>query len=252
MPIFDSFYLDRPLILAHRGARDVAPENTLAAFQAAIDVGADGFELDVTRCSTGEIVVIHDDTVDRTTNSSGRVGTMSFYVIREMDAGSWFSGEFARQRIPMLAEALDLAQAAARVNIEIKGRNIRSDGIEEEIAGMVRARGMVEQVIISSFNPVALGRMRAVAPEIACALLYSQDLPVYLSRAWARHWIRIQALHPHYTMVDETYVAWARSKGYRVNVWTVNDPRAMRRMIDLGVDAIITDDPARLVEMLVS
>jgi len=198
----DSFYRERPLILGHRGARDMAPENTLAAFQAALDVGADGFELDASRCSTGEIVVIHDDTVDRTTNGSGRVGTMSYYVVREMDAGSWFDRQYARERIPSLEEALDLARGRARVNIEIKSTTVTSDGIEQDIAEMVRSRGMVEQVIISSFDPLALRRMNKAAPEIACGLLYSGDLPLYLRRAWARYVLSLEAVHPEVGMVD--------------------------------------------------
>jgi glycerophosphoryl diester phosphodiesterase len=245
-----SFYLDRPLVLGHRGARDMAPENTLAAFQAALDVGADGFELDVTRCATGEIMVIHDDTVDRTTNGSGRVSTMSFYVVREMDAGAWFSREFAMQRIPSLQETLDLAQGCARVNVELKGTSLRGDGLEAEVAAMIRARDMVDQVVVSSFNPLALARMRRAAPEIACGLLYAPDLPIYLARAWARPWLKLAALHPEASLVDERYMAWARRLGYRVNVWTVNDREQMLKMIALGVDAIITDHPRVASELL--
>ena len=245
----DSFYRERPLILGHRGARDMAPENTLAAFQAALDVGADGFELDASRCSTGEIVVIHDDTVDRTTNGSGRVGTMSYYVVREMDAGSWFDRQYARERIPSLEEALDLARGRARVNIEIKSTTVTSDGIEQDIAEMVRSRGMVEQVIISSFDPLALRRMNKAAPEIACGLLYSGDLPLYLRRAWARYVLSLEAVHPEVGMVDARYMDWARRRDYRVNVWTVNEPQDMQRLIDLGVDAMITDHPRALREI---
>ncbi len=251
----DSFYVERPLVLAHRGASDVAPENTLAAFRAALAVGADGFELDVTRCATGEIVVIHDDTVDRTTDGSGRVNTMSFSALRELDAGSWFAPQFRGERIPLLSEVLDLPQASAsvpgcRVNIEIKGMSLRSDGIEREVADLVRARRLQEQVLLSSFNPLALWRAARVAPDLRRGLLYAADLPIYLARAWARHLVHFDALHPQHRLLNEQYVSWVRSKGYRLNVWTVDDPRTMQQMVALGVDALITNRPGKLRELL--
>lgn len=235
------FYLDRPLIMAHRGAKDIAPENTLAAFQAACDLGADAIELDVTRCASGEIIVIHDDTVDRTTNGTGRVDELPWETLRTLDAGSWFDIRFQGERIPLLEEVLEHFGHRIRLNIEIKSRGWRSDGIEAEIATLLRRRGLVEHAIISSFSPMALWRMRYAASEIPRALLYAEEMPLPLRRAWARHWVAPHALHPHYSMVDAAYMAWARRKGYRVNVWTVNDPADMQRMADLGVDAIITD-----------
>lgn len=244
------FYLDRPLVVAHRGAKDVAPENTLAAFVAACELGADGIELDVTRCATGEIVVIHDDTVDRTTNGTGRADALPWAELRSLDAGTWFHPRFAGEGIPLLEEVLEQVGRRLRVNIEIKGRSARSDGIEAEIAGMVERHGLTETVIISSFNPAALWRMRRAAPGLARALLYANDMPLALRRAWARHVMAPQALHPHYSMVDDAYMGWARQKRYRVNVWTVNAPEAILRMAAVGVDAIITDHVAEARRLL--
>lgn len=249
--MFDSFYTDRPLIFAHRGASDIAPENTLAAFQAALDVGADGIELDVTRCATGEIVVIHDETVDRTTNGTGRVSSLPFYALRELDAGSWFGSQFAGERVPMLQEVLDRFGHRLRINIEIKGQSLRGDGLEEEIAEMIRARSLQKKVILSSFNPAALMRARRVAPELRRGLLYAPDFPFY-SRIWALPLVRPEALHPQYTLVDERLVRWAHGRGLRVAAWTVDEPQAMERMIRLGVDMIITNHPRQLREMLES
>jgi glycerophosphoryl diester phosphodiesterase len=247
----ERFYLDRPLVLAHRGARAAAPENTLAAFAAAAELGADGVELDVTRCASGEIVVLHDDTVDRTSNGSGPVAALPFYALRELDAGAWFEARFAGQRIPLLSEALDLAgDTGLRVNIEIKGRSWRGDGIEEEIAAMVRQRHQAGRVIISSFNPPALMRMRRAAPALPVALLYAADMPLHLARGWARYAVRLGAMHPHYGMVDAAYVSWAHGRGYRVNPWTVNEPADIERLIGLGVDGIIGDYPERIREAL--
>ena len=249
MPTTNVPYNDRPLVIAHRGASDVAPENTLAAFQAAIEADADGIELDVTRCATGEIVVIHDDTLDRTTNGSGPVSVIPFFSLRELDAGSWFGPDFADQRIPLLQEVLDLAGQRVKINIEIKSRGRRGDGIEEEIAAMIRARGLGKEVIISSFNPAALLRIKRVAPELPRGLLYSPGLPIPLARAWFRPLVKPDALHPHSSIVNDRYMRSAHRRGYQVNVWTVNSLTEMHRMIAAGVDGIITDHPARLRQL---
>ncbi len=246
----DDFYLEQPLVFAHRGARDVAPENTLAAFRAALEADADGIELDVMRCATGEIVVIHDDTLERTTNGAGPVAAMPLYALRELDAGSWFAPQFAGERVPLLQEVLDAFGGKLRINIEIKGRGLRDDGLEEEIAEMIRARDLADTVLISSFNPMALWRMKRAAPELRRALLYAPRMPLYLSRAWARPLVQPQALHPEQSLVDREMLQTAHRQGYRVNVWTVNEPAEMRRLIALGVDGIITDHPAQLRQLL--
>jgi glycerophosphoryl diester phosphodiesterase len=246
----ESYYLERPLVMAHRGAKDVAPENTLAAFEAAHDLGADAIELDVTRCATGEIIVLHDDTVERTTNGTGRAEALPLDALRALDAGSWFDAHYAGERLPLLEEVLAQMGHRVRFNIEIKGRSLSSDGIEAEVAAMLRRHGLVQETIISSFNPAALWRMRRAAPELGRGLLYAGDMPLALRRAWGRHLVKPQALHPHYGMVDAVYVAWAHRKGYRVNVWTVNEPDDIRRMADLGVDAIITDPVAETRRLL--
>ncbi|MHB1354491.1 MAG: glycerophosphodiester phosphodiesterase [Anaerolineae bacterium] len=234
------------LIYAHRGARDIAPENTLVAFRAAIAAGADGVECDITRCATGEIVIIHDDTLDRTTDGSGKVLDTPFTDLRKLDAGAWFAKAFAKEHIPTLDELLDLAQNLIKVNIEIKGMSTQDDGIEAEVAEMVRQRAMQDSVIISSFNPWALKRMYQAAPELCCALLYTHGSPVNSALEWALPSLHLQAVHPVYTMVDQDYVDWAHKQGYLVNVWTVNELADMEKMIRLGVDGIITDHPALL------
>ncbi|MFO7917851.1 MAG: glycerophosphodiester phosphodiesterase [Anaerolineae bacterium] len=246
-----TFYAERPLIIAHRGASAVAPENTLAAFEAAVEAGADGVELDVMRCRSGELVVVHDDTVDRTTDGSGLVRTISKDSLRMLDAGSWFGLEYAGQRIPTLEEALAFVERGIRLNIEIKSQMLRSEGLEEEIADMIRAQRCEDRVLISSFNPLVLMRMKDVAPELQRGLLYAPGSLRSSPRIW-RHFVQPQALHPHHNVVDEEYIHWARDNGYRVNVWTVNEAARMREMTALGVDGIITDHPARLRRLLYS
>lgn len=239
-----------PLVYAHRGARDVAPENTLAAFRAAVQAGADGVECDVSRCATGEIVILHDETLDRTTNGRGLLAQTPYQVLRELDAGVWFSPRYAGEKLPLLIELLDFAGSSLRLNIEIKGTGERDDGLEAEIARLLTARGQIPTTIISSFNPWALKRMNAADPAIACALLYSSDSPTYPLVPALIDRLHLRALHPEYTLVDEEYISWAHHLGYSINVWTVNKQEDMLRMIQLGVDGIITDHPALLRSLL--
>ncbi|MBC7234363.1 MAG: glycerophosphodiester phosphodiesterase [Chloroflexi bacterium] len=245
----DPFYLPRPLVFAHRGASAIAPENTLAAFQAAMDVGADGIELDVTRCATGEVVVMHDATVDRTTDGHGRVGELPLAALRELDAGAWFGREFAGQRVPLLEEVLDLVGGRLRINIEIKAEG-SGQGLEEALAEQVIRRGLQGSVLVSSFHPPALRRLRQAARELPRALLLAT--PLSLSLAWwrNRHELYLQAFHPQYRLVNAHNLARMRRAGLRANVWTVNQEEDMLHMIALGVDGIITDRPDRLRALL--
>lgn len=245
------YYLERPLVMAHRGARDSAPENTMAAFRAALDAGADAIELDVKRCATGEVVVIHDATVDRTTDGSGRVADLTLYDLRALDAGSWFAPAFAGEPIPLLSEVLDWAHDRIRLNIEIKDDGLQRPGLEQEIAAMLQERCLgPEQTLICSFDPGSLWRMRRAAPELPRGLLYTEDRSIASAQRWPRWLLRPEALHPYYAMVDDEYLAWARRTLHRVNVWTVNEAEDIRRMLALGVDGVITDHPTLARQLL--
>lgn len=241
---------ERPLVYAHRGARDVAPENTLAAFKAAVHAGADGIECDVSRCKTGEIIIIHDDSTRRTTNQAVTIKGSTYATLRRLDAGAWFAPEFTGEKLPVLEELLDMAGHSLLMNIEIKGHSMRDDGIEVEIARQLAVRGQTANTIVSSFNPWALKRMHQADPAIARALLYWAKSPAYLALKSVVKDLPIAALHPEYTLVDREYMNWAHGEGYLVNVWTVNEHNDMCRMIELGVDGIITDHPAYLVSLL--
>ena len=241
----DPFYRERPLILAHRGASASAPENTLAAFALAIEQGADGIELDVTRCATGEVVVMHDATVDRTTDGTGAVTALPLDALHGLDAGAWFGPGWSGERIPLLDEVLELVGGRLRINIEIK-REGSGGGLEEQIAAQVRRHALQHEVIISSFSPRALRRIRHVAPELPRALLTALPAPLDLTLAWAEPLLAPTALHTHHGMASANMIRNAHRRGLRVNVWTVNEPAAMRRMIALEVDGIITDRPANL------
>jgi glycerophosphoryl diester phosphodiesterase len=240
----------RVLIIAHRGASAVAPENTLAAFEMAEALGADGIELDVRLCADGVPVVIHDATVDGTTNGSGRVADMTLTELKELDAGSGFDPAFAGELIPTLAETLETVGRKLLLNIELKGEGLLSRGLARAVVDVIRQHGLGERVLLSAFNPLTLRRVQKIAPQIPTALLYaSAPLPRF-ARLVARR--PYAALHPHVAAVSGEHVGWIRRRGYRIHVWTVDDPREMRRLIGWGVDGIITNVPDQLCRLLES
>jgi glycerophosphoryl diester phosphodiesterase len=240
----------RVLNLGHRGASHDAPQNTLAAFHLANAYGADGYELDVQLSKDGIPVVIHDFSVDKTTDGSGRVSSFTLEEMKRLDAGSKFSAEFAGERIPTLEEVFDVLQADTIVNVELKTASPGDNGLEDATIALIRGRKLEDRVIVSSFNPFSLLRVRRRAPELKVGLLYAPDLPLYLRRAWFRFVLKPAALHPRYQMVDAQYMTWAKKQGYDVNVWTVDDPTDMRHLSGLGVNAIITNRPDVLRDVL--
>lgn len=239
-----------PQVFAHRGAKSVAPENTLPAFQKALEMGVDGIELDVQCTRDGEMVVIHDFDVAHTTNGTGKVADFTHAEITRLDAGSHFGGCFAGTPIPTLAQVFDLVGDRCMVNIEIKSIALDGGPEVEAVVKFIQSRRLHEQVIVSSFNPVSLIAMRWHDPKIALGLLYSEELPIFLRRAWLGPLIAPEALHPHYKMIDAEYIHWAHRQGHYVNTWTVNDLAEAKRLADFGVDTIISDVPDVLMRGL--
>jgi glycerophosphoryl diester phosphodiesterase len=240
------------LNIAHRGASAAAPANTMAAFEKASELGADGIELDVLLSADGIPVVIHDDTVDATTDGSGPVAEMALAQLKQLDAGSHFDPAFAGERIPTLEEVLQAFGSRLLLNIELKDFGLSDKSLERATIGLVEQRNLSDRVFLSSFNPFSLRRAKRIAPHIAVGLLYSPDLPLPLRRAWLAFLFPHEARHPAHTMVNAEYMAWARRRGYRVNTWSVNDPDEMRRLVGLGVNGIITDVPDVLRSILES
>ena len=239
---------NHPQIFAHRGAKSVAPENTLPAFQAALDMGVDGIELDVHSSRDGQLVVIHNFDVDETTNGAGPVSSFTVAELGRLDAGSHFGSEFAGVGVPTLEEVLDLVGDRCRVNIEIKSMDLQGGGDQvEPLLEVIRQRNLYEQVIVSSFNPVSLIKTRWLDDGIALGLLHEPGQPLFQRHAWCSAIIGPEALHPHYTGIDGDYIAWAESRNLAVNTWTVNDVEEARRLADLGADAIISDVPDQLI-----
>jgi glycerophosphoryl diester phosphodiesterase len=240
----------RPLIFAHRGASKAAPENTLPAFEAAIRLGADGVELDVQYSSDGALVIFHNDTLEKTSDGDGRVTAHTLAELRALDAGSWFGPSFAGTRIPILDEVLDLMKGKLLVNVELKVLGTLQSGMGADAVKTIRAHGMADQVVISSFNPFALRQAKEAGPEIECALLLAHDLPGWMRWGFTRRYSRADGLHPDFEMVNEAYMAQARQLGMPVRVWTVDDEATICRLMPLGVDAIITNVPDVLAAIM--
>lgn len=232
---------ERTLNIAHRGASRVAPENTLAAFERAAELGADGIELDVRMSADGVPVVIHNATVDATTDGSGRVGELTLAQLKRLDAGAWFDAHFAGQRIPSLEETLEAVGESLLLNIELKGEEVLGGGLARAVVDLIMQYGLGDRVILSSFNPLALRRVQRAMGRIPTALLYmSARLPR------VGEWVtpnRYAALHPHRSVLSEDHLRWIRQRDYRVHVWTVDEPDEMRRLVEWGVDGIITNVP---------
>ena len=239
------------MVIAHRGSSAIAPENTLAAFQLAVDQEADAIELDVDLTHDGHIVVMHDDTIDRTTDGHGRVADLTLEEIRRADAGAWKSAEFKGARVPLLEEIFAEVGQWLLINVEIKGMSLRGNGLEEKVAALIAKHDLIERVIVSSFNPFALRRVKHIDARLACALLLAPDLPIYLRNAWLAPLIpHLDARHPHYAQVNKAMVDQLHRQGLFVNVWTANQASVVHTMRQAGVDGIIGDDPMLIRETL--
>jgi glycerophosphoryl diester phosphodiesterase len=237
-------------VTAHRGFSGKAPENTLAAFRAAIDAGCDMVELDVHLSRDNRVVVIHDDTLERTTSGRGHVADHTYAELKRLDAGSWFDSRFSGEPIPALAEVLSLARGRVLVNIELKKGKYFPYTMEEladRTLREVEIAGMLDQVLFSSFDPVAIDRIREKNPLLPVALITSKP---WLTPEEAGGGKRYPTLNCRITVLNEDNVHLAHAKGIRIHAWTVNDTAEMRKAIALGVDGIITNHPDRLIHLL--
>jgi len=227
------------LLEAHRGDSGNAPENTLAAFDRALEMGVPWIELDVHPAQDGTLMVIHDDTVDRTTHGTGAVRDLSVAQLATLDAGSKFSPAFAGERIPRLVDVLErVAPTTTRLNVEIKS-SPRGADVPRAVVDLLRRYGKENDYMVSSFNLRCLLDVRAIAPEIALAPIGA--MPEIL--AWAEiH--QFPWVHAHHVTVTRETVQRAHEQGRRVNVWTVDDPARFPFLRELGIDKICTNRPA--------
>ena len=236
------------LNLAHRGASGEYPENTMLAFEKAIEQGADGFETDVHLSADGELVVIHDDTLDRTTNGTGNVYSYSFSELRRLSAGK--SNGINGLKMPHLREVLELVRDKGMVlNIEIKNNTTFYPNIEEKVINLIYEYKLLNSVLLSSFNHQSMALCKKIAPRIKTGLLYSQ--PLYRTVDYAKM-CGADALHPHYLLAihDKALREDCNKESLGLNVWTVNETEDMLTMINMGVNSIITNFPGKLSKIL--
>lgn len=232
----------RPLVWGHRGASFDAPENTLAAFRLALEQGADGVELDAQRCASGEVVVLHDESLGRTTGFAGLVTETPYATIRSLDAGARKSERYRGERVPLLAEVLEAFPLL--VNVELKCERTDDRGLTAEVVRIVREAGAQDRVLLSSFNPVCLLRARARAPKMVRALLFESQQKWALRSALAAPALAVAALHPEHVLATPDRVARWRRRGYSVGCWTVDDPDRAAALVESGVSALITNRPS--------
>ena len=235
-----------PLVIGHRGASACAPENSLEAFARARADGADGVELDVLQCRSGEVVVFHDDDLERLGGRPERVNALSLAELRQVTLASG-------ARIPTLAEAFEACGPDLLVNVELKAGAVgraRVVALVDGVARVLDATRTGARVLVSSFSPLAVRAWMRRAPVVAAALLFERDAPLPLRRAWAAGWLRPSALNPEAVLCTPPRVARWHARGYAVNVWTVDDERGLRACRDMRVDGLITNDPARARALL--
>jgi glycerophosphoryl diester phosphodiesterase len=232
----------KPLIFAHRGACSYAPENTLAAFRLALEQGADGIELDAKLSKDGVVVVIHDQTVDRTTNGSGKVSELTFAELKDLDAGIQFASRFTGEKVPSLEQVLDSLGEKLLINIELTSYASPGDALPEKVAELVKKAGTERNTIFSSFHPAILGRIRKLMPDVPAGLLTGEGWLQWGNSFLGRR-ISPELIHPYFTKTTRDFIEKAHLDQRKVNTWTVDDPREIFRLVEDGVDGIITDDP---------
>jgi glycerophosphoryl diester phosphodiesterase len=229
------------LIFAHRGASGDCPENTMIAFKEAHRAGADGIELDVQLTADGEIVVIHDETIDRTTNGKGFVQDFTTEQIQSFDASYIFKKWLKKPRIPTLIEVFDwLSRNELLCNIELKNSTLPYPGLEEKVISLIRKYQFEYRVIISSFNHYSLVYCHRLAPDIETAPLYSSSL--YMPWVYAQS-IHAKAIHPKLKVASNEIIQEAMESGIEVRPYTVNKDRDMERLFTVGCSAFITNFP---------
>lgn len=239
-----------PQIFAHRGAKAVAPENTLPAFERALEMGVAGIELDIHCSKDGRLVVIHDESLTRTTNGKGDVHEYTAAELAQLDAGSHFDGAFAHVGVPTLDDVFDLVGDRCLVNVEVKTMDPLGGDQVEPLLAMLADRNLYEQVIVSSFNPVSLIKVRYLQPKVRLGLLYHLPMQPWLAKAWFTPIMQPDAVHPYSQLIDEAHMAWARGHQCAVNTWTVNDIAEAKRLAALGVDVIMSDVPDQIMAAL--
>ena len=229
----------RPLLIAHRGASAHAPENTIAAFELALQQGADGLELDVHLSADGHPVVIHDFTLERTTDGVGPVNALTVRELKRLDAGGWRDRRFQGQRVQTLQEVLERFRDRTRFWLDLKGGPALYPGLEERVVSTIEIYDVLDRVLVQSFDPGAIGEVRTLNREIRVGVVAARDP---LDRTLLRPGL-VDAICPALAMCSATLIRDVRAAGLDCYVWTVNEPAQVDRLVGWGVSGIITDRP---------
>jgi glycerophosphoryl diester phosphodiesterase len=234
-------------IFAHRGSSLEAPENTLPAFQLALEQGCKAIELDVQLTMDEELIVCHDEKIDRTTDGTGYIKDQTLASLKHRDAGSWFSDQFQGVKLPTLEEVLAICYQDIVINIEIKNIPFFYKGIEEKVLQTIRRFGFVENTIISSFDHHALLCVQHLQPNQKIGVLLANQLIDpwgYLENAK----LHAFSIHPLYSFVNEEFVRQSHQVGYKVIPFTVDDRKVYQGLKSMGVDGIFTNIPSRFLD----
>ena len=247
-PVDDSF-----ILIAHRGASAYYPENTIPAFEAAIEMGAEMIELDVQLTKDGVPVVFHDADIARCTNGRGRIKNHTLEELKKLDAGKWFARKFKGTRIPTLEEVLELSRGRIALNIEIKTESVTDEyrhGIEEKCIELVREYDMQDHVLFSSFDYRAVRHIKRLDDQMPAALLYNAGLSQYKLPSELINIYSADAFNCSQRQLTKKWLADIKANGFPVYIYTVNKVERMRELISLGVDGIFTNKPDVLKKTL--
>jgi glycerophosphoryl diester phosphodiesterase len=230
------------MVIGHRGAAGLAPENTLGAIRKGLQLGVQGIEVDVQLTRDGQPVIIHDFSVDRTSNGTGEVEDLTLEEIRRLDAGSWFGREFQGERIPTLMEVLEVVPPDVTLNLELKQMTTRRRGLEQAVAKGLREFGRWDNVIISSFDHKALKTIKAMLEDVRIGLLtynYLLNPGAYVDALGFTPY----SVHPAFELVDREDCKVFKERGLKVFCYTVNHHKTAKELDEIGVDGIFTDRP---------
>ncbi len=240
--------MKRPQIIAHRGFSERYPENTMLAFEEAVRAGADGIELDVQFSKDRELVIMHDETLGRTTNGNGLVKDATLSELKELEAPGRFPGQYGVCRIPTLEEYFGLArESGILTNIELKTGVFEYEGIEEAVDRLIHQFGLEERVIISSFNHFSVKRMQRIDPELKYGFL-SEDWIINAGAYVASQ--QVQCYHPAFSSLTWDAVRELKQYGIELNPYTITEEKDVRDLAEKGIDGLIGNDPVMIRRVL--
>jgi glycerophosphoryl diester phosphodiesterase len=250
-----------PLIIAHRGASKHAPENTFAAFKRAIDAGADGIELDVRLAKDGVAVVFHDSSLKRIAGRKGKISHFTSTELGAIDAGSWFNRHvpkladpaYVNESVPTLAETLNFLRGFnGLIYIELKCKEADSEGLAKAVCGVICSSKLLPNIVVKSFKLNAIPFVKKYCPTVRTAALFAPKIKNILRKD--KHLLKLaeeagaDEISLHYTLATRKLMKKAAKRNLRVIIWTADHPRWIHRALKLGLAAIITNDPARLLQ----